>query len=205
VIVCRKEFLATLPKALYTTMLSNHYKYPCVYFDKPEFEEFGGILRGLEDELMAADDLAAEVIGNYMSLLLAKYLRRGAANALTQHHARDDRHLGHYHAFCSLLDASPIDARQPVTFYASRMGLSTKTLNDSIRKASGKTCVALLQDRLLTEVKRRLLYTSESCKEIAYDLAFRDCSYFTRFFKKLEGMTPMEFKTQWEEKYQHRA
>jgi AraC family transcriptional activator of pobA len=138
-----------------------------------------------------------------MNLLLAKCIRKHAA----EHNGESNevRHLMHYHTFCTMLDASDPDARMPVAHYAARMGLSAKVLNESIRRASGKTCIALLQDRVLTEAKRRLLYTDESCKEISYALAFKDCSYFTRFFKKLEGMTPVEFKTHWAEKYQHRA
>jgi AraC family transcriptional activator of pobA len=138
-----------------------------------------------------------------MSLLLAACIRRAAAGR--QQPAQEARHLAHYHAFCSLLDASPLDARMPIAHYAAQLGLSPKLLNESIRQASGRTCVALLQDRLLTEAKRRLLYTGESCKEIAYALAFRDCSYFSRFFRKGEGMTPVEFKAHWEEKYHQRA
>jgi AraC family transcriptional activator of pobA len=203
VIVCRKEFLAALPKALFASLQAGHYTNPCIYFETPGFEALNATLERLEAELSSPDALSAELVASNMGLLLAECIRRGTMEQAQP--AQDIRHLAHYHTFCSLLDASQIDARKPVTYYAGQMGLSPKVLNESIRSASGKTCVALVQDRVLTEAKRRLLYTDESCKEIAYALAFKDCSYFTRFFKKLEGMTPVEFKAHWEEKYQHRA
>jgi AraC-like DNA-binding protein len=200
VIICRKEFLAVLPKALYTSLLANHYSAPCISFDRPGFEGISGTVIALQAELANADAFSVPLLESHMNLLLAACMRRGAAGQGQP--SGDVRHLAHYHVFCSLLDASPLDARRPITHYARQMGLSPKVLNESIRRASGRTCLALLQDRLLTEAKRRLLYTSGSCKEIAYDLAFRDCSYFSRFFRKLEGMTPGEFKAHWEAVYQ---
>jgi len=203
VIICRKEFLAALPKALYTALLAGHYTSPCVSLDNAGFESLAGTLNDLQSELLSADSFSDGLLESHMNLLLANCIRRGAS--AREQPARDARHLDHYHAFCSMLDSSPLDARLPITHYAAQLGLSPKLLNDSIRRASGRTCAAMIQDRLLTEAKRRLLYTGESCKEIAYALAFRDCSYFSRFFRKGEGMTPVEFKSHWEEKYQHRA
>ena len=203
VIICRKEFLAALPKALYTALLGNHYTAPCIYFDAAGFEGLSATLTALQAELKGADTFSVGLLESHMSLLLATCIRRAATGRARP--AQEVRYLGHYHSFCSLLDASPLDARMPITHYAAQLGLSPKMLNESIRRASGRTCVALLQDRLLTEAKRRLLYTGESCKEIAYALGFHDCSYFTRFFRKLEGVTPGAFKAQWEEKYHHPA
>lgn len=203
VIICRKEFLAALPKTLYTALLGGHFTAPCLHFDSEGFEALSAIVAALQAEMQGSDTFSAGLLESHMCLLLAACIRRGAAGYAKP--PQEVRHLGHYHAFCSLLDASAFDARMPITYYAAQLGLSAKVLNESIRRASGRTCVALLQDRLVTEAKRRLLYTGESCKEIAYALAFRDCSYFTRFFRKLEGVPPHAFKAQWEEKYHHTA
>lgn len=201
VIVCRKEFLAALARPLHTALLEAHS--PCLSFSEEEFMLLDATISALQQELDNRDAISNALLESHMNLLLAKCVRKGA-NEHNQEMGQA-RHLMHYHTFCTMLDESDPDARMPVAHYAARMGLSAKVLNESIRRASGKTCIALLQDRLLTEAKRRLLYTDESCKEIAYALAFKDCSYFTRFFKKLEGMTPVEFKAHWAEKYQHRA
>lgn len=203
VIVCRKEFLAALQKSVHSALVGGNLKAPCIQFDSAGFKGLSTLLSALQGELDDPDSLSAGLLENHMSLLLAACIRRAASSREGQ--PQEIRHLSHFHSFCSLLDSSPVDARLPVTHYAAQLGLSTKVLNESIRRASGRTCVALIQDRLLTEAKRRLLYTDESCKEIAYSLAFRDCSYFTRFFRKLEGMTPLAFRELWEEKYHQSA
>lgn len=52
----------------------------------------------------------------------------------------------------------------------------------------------MIADRILLEAKRELYYGAESIKGIAYMLGFDDPAYFTRFFKKHEGVGPQEFK-----------
>ncbi len=201
VIICRKELLASLPKELYSTILNRFYSLPCVYFNQELYSGIAAAETALRRELELGDGLSSGLVQCHLQLLLAACIRQGAeANADT---AQNSRHLEQYHRLCELLDKSELDARLPVAHYAAQLGVSPKVLNEHIRQASGKTCAALLQDRLLTEAKRRLLYTSESCKEIAFTLGFRDTSYFNRFFRKHEGTTPLGFKQYWEEKYHH--
>jgi AraC-like DNA-binding protein len=44
------------------------------------------------------------------------------------------------------------------------------------------------------EAKRMLRYSDRPVKEIAYELGFEDVQAFSRFFKKLENMSPSDFK-----------
>ena len=45
----------------------------------------------------------------------------------------------------------------------------------------------------MLEAQRDLAYTTLSVKQIALGLGFSDAGYFTRFFQRLSGRTP----TQW--------
>lgn len=83
-----------------------------------------------------------------------------------------------------------------VSTYADALHVSTSTLNRLCQQSLGDSPKRLIQDRLLTDAKRRLIYTQQSLEEIAYTLGFKDYPYFSRFFKKLEGMTAGSYRKQ---------
>jgi AraC family transcriptional activator of pobA len=81
-----------------------------------------------------------------------------------------------------------------ISFYAERLAMTSDRLNDHVKRATGVTAGHLIRQRVLTEAKRQLVFTSQAIHEIAYDLAFSDPSHFTRFFRKQTGMTPQAFR-----------
>ncbi|HEY9361975.1 MAG TPA: helix-turn-helix transcriptional regulator [Chitinophagaceae bacterium] len=83
-----------------------------------------------------------------------------------------------------------------VSFYANLMNLSEKTLYNTCKAISEKSAQELIQQRILLEAKRLLVYSNFSVKEIATQLGFDDYSYFTRFFSKNVGFSPIQFRQQ---------
>jgi AraC family transcriptional activator of pobA len=79
-------------------------------------------------------------------------------------------------------------------FYATKLAMTADRLNDHVKRATGVTAGHLIRQRVLTEAKRQLVFTSQPIHEIAYDLAFSDPSHFARFFRKQTGTTPHEFR-----------
>jgi AraC family transcriptional activator of pobA len=79
-------------------------------------------------------------------------------------------------------------------FYAEKLAMTADRLNDHVKRATGVTAGHLIRQRVLTEAKRQLVFTSQPIHEIAYDLAFSDPSHFARFFRKQTGTTPHEFR-----------
>ena len=78
--------------------------------------------------------------------------------------------------------------------YAGLLYITPNHLNALCQDLLGKTAGDLIRDRVLLEAKRLLTNAGISVTQIAYDLNFQDNSYFNRFFKKNEGMTPEEFR-----------
>jgi AraC family transcriptional regulator, transcriptional activator of pobA len=81
-----------------------------------------------------------------------------------------------------------------LSFYAEKLAMTSDRLNDHVKRASGVTAGHLIRQRVLTEAKRQLVFSNQPIHEIAYDLAFSDPSHFTRFFRKVTGMTPQAFR-----------
>ncbi|RYY55898.1 MAG: AraC family transcriptional regulator [Chitinophagaceae bacterium] len=78
--------------------------------------------------------------------------------------------------------------------YAKLLSVTPNHLNAVCRELLGKTAGEMIRDRLLLESKRLLVNAGMTVREIAYELDFRDNSYFGRFFKKYTGQTPEEFR-----------
>jgi len=80
---------------------------------------------------------------------------------------------------------------------ANQMTVTKRYLSDTLKKETGKTTTEHLQLYLIDEAKNMLLKPNKSIAEVAYELGFEYPQYFSRLFKKKEGISP----TQYIEKY----
>lgn len=78
-------------------------------------------------------------------------------------------------------------------FYAKKMELSSKRLNEIVKKVSGITITQMLHNRLILEAKREMVSQDKTIQEISVELGFENPSYFSKFFKKHEKLTPKEY------------
>lgn len=83
---------------------------------------------------------------------------------------------------------------QPVSFYAEKLHVSPKQLNTLTKAYLNKTIADLIHERLIAEAKRLLVHSGMTVSEVAYSLNFSDNSYFNRFFKRSERITPEQFR-----------
>jgi len=77
---------------------------------------------------------------------------------------------------------------------ARSLGVSRNWLNQLVRRETGANLTDHLQRRLMLESKRLLAHSDLNVSEIAYQLGFRDASYFTRLFRQGEQVSPREFR-----------
>ncbi|MDY7579261.1 4-hydroxyphenylacetate catabolism regulatory protein HpaA [Herbaspirillum sp. RTI4] len=78
--------------------------------------------------------------------------------------------------------------------YAVALSLTESRLNDICRRVADIPSKRLVHDRLLQEAKRRLLFSAVSISELAYELGFKDVSYFSRFFRMHVAFAPGEWR-----------
>ncbi|WP_298608994.1 helix-turn-helix domain-containing protein [uncultured Thiothrix sp.] len=81
-----------------------------------------------------------------------------------------------------------------VQAYAKALHMSVSSLNRLCQEKAGNSAKALIQERVLLEAKRRLIYTQESLERVAESLGFKDPAYFSRFFKNLAGVPPSDYR-----------
>lgn len=78
--------------------------------------------------------------------------------------------------------------------YASLLYITPNHLNALSKEYLRLSAGEVIRNRILLEAKRLLVIRRHTIGEIAYELNFSDNSYFTKFFKKMEGITPEEFR-----------
>ncbi len=68
------------------------------------------------------------------------------------------------------------------------------TLCKLFKQHTGKTVIEYLNDKKLVVAKHKILNTEKTLTEIAYELNFDSIHYFTRFFKKMTGISPKQYR-----------
>lgn len=81
-----------------------------------------------------------------------------------------------------------------VNYLAGKLSVSTRYLSDVLRQETGKTALEHIHIYLIKEAKNLLLSSENNVAGIAYDLGFESPSYFTRLFKKVVGVTPVQYR-----------
>lgn len=81
-----------------------------------------------------------------------------------------------------------------VSWCAEQLFLSPNYFGDLIKKETGNTALNYIQNRLISEAKKRMFDASKTINHIATELGFRYQQHFTRLFKQKTGITPNEFR-----------
>lgn len=81
-----------------------------------------------------------------------------------------------------------------IELIAENLSVSQRYLSDTLKKETGKTSTEHLQLYLIDEAKNILLNPNKTVAEVAYELGFEYPPYFSRLFKKKEGISPTEYR-----------
>ena len=79
--------------------------------------------------------------------------------------------------------------------YAEMIGVTPNHLTQTVKILTGKTSSQIIKAKQLLEIKRLLVHTNLTVSEIANLLNFEDQSYFTKFFKRETGITPLQYRS----------
>jgi AraC-like DNA-binding protein len=172
-----------------------------VYFPDSLTEQF---LAGLYSRMRAdADkdyDYKDELFRSYLSLIFHEAIQMRSAGT------KMDKSTPRVAAeFIRLLNRQfPVDLplqaialKKPADF-ANRIAVHINYLNTAVQKATGKSTTTHISERLFAEAKSLLSYTDYTIAEIASGLGYEYQSYFNRFFRKYAGITPSDYRKNFE-------
>lgn len=125
--------------------------------------------------------------------LLTMFLIKLQASSTIEPPTANGQYLKHFMAFKRLLERHYTATRDAKAF-AEMLGLSYRLLNKVCKEVQQKTAKAFIDDFVTLEIKRQLVSTSLSTKQITYACGFDEPANFVKFFKKHTGLTPTAFR-----------
>lgn len=81
-----------------------------------------------------------------------------------------------------------------ISYYAARMCLTERYLSTVVRQASGTTAKDWIDRALITRIKLELRHTEKSASQLAEEFHFANPSFFSKYFRRLTGLTPLAFR-----------
>ncbi|MEM1324259.1 MAG: helix-turn-helix transcriptional regulator [Bacteroidota bacterium] len=164
---------------------------PKIQLSESAFEEIAAIVQRIENEYFnIRDDHSLNIIRSELHILITKLYR---IKSQQRKMVVERRYLSEFIHLQSLVEQKVTTTRS-VKEYAQMMGCSTKTLNNITKSIINKTAKAFIGEICIKQIKRLLINTSLSVKEIAYTSGFEEVPNFYKYFKHHSQTTPEQFR-----------
>ncbi|SHM57350.1 helix-turn-helix domain-containing protein [Flavobacterium saccharophilum] len=161
---------------------------PKIPVSEIDFPFILNLFKRLQHEYVSSEKVNLEIVQSY---LMALFCEMNKSNIKTTKSTSAATTLSS--KFKALI-YDHIKINHQVNYYASLLNVTPNHLNKSIKAATGKSATNWIDETILLEAKYLLYQTTFSVSEIAMQVGHEDQSYFSRFFKKHEGMTPVQYR-----------
>lgn len=164
---------------------------PVINPSSQEVETLSTVWKMLEQEMASQDNLQQEMLQMMLKriLILCARIYKTQENYGSVEHANVDI-IREY----NFLVEQHFKEKHAVADYATMLNKSPKTLSNLFKKVGNKSPLQYIHERKILEARRMLSYTDKHVTEISYELGFTEVQAFSRFFKKHETVSPVEFK-----------
>lgn len=191
VIVTENDFLPTVQGS---NLVDFYGQYGNAFSLTAEEWEHTGIFFNLLWETIQRSPFRREVIQYMVTALLydIKYMRDQKQTSASLRPSRQEEVLNR---FITLVNEYSKQERS-IGFYADKLCLTPHYLSTVIREASGQTVMEWINQAVILEAKVLLKHSDLLVFQISDELNFPNPSFFSKFFKRMTGMTPAEYQKQ---------
>ena len=164
---------------------------PKLQLGETEFEEIAAHIERIKQEYQRINDAySLGIIRSELHILVTKLYR---IKSQDDQLIPEKKYLSDFIRFQNLVEKQ-VKRTTRVKEYAQMLGVSTKTLNAISKSIVNKTAKEFIDEICIKQIKRLLINTSLSIKEIAYDTGFEETTNFYKYFKRRVDMTPEQFR-----------
>ncbi len=164
---------------------------PKVQLSPKEFQEVLKLIEEINEEYFTTNDgYSLGIIRSQLHILITKLYRIKSRQKQVRFHRK---YLAEFVDFQKLVE-DHVTQYSKVIKYAQMMGISTKTLNTITRTIVNKSAKEFIDEIYAKQIKRLLINTEYSIKEVAYRLGFEETTNFYKYFKRQTRMTPEQFR-----------
>lgn len=196
-IVFSKESLINVDKNIRDKVYSNVYSsgQGITYLEIDD--SIGNILQSITAEIkreLSAPEkkcMHNEYMAFLLSLFLINLLRSKRENQ--KGNIESSNSIDYFNSFYNLVEKN-FAQHHSVQYYAERLCISNSSLYKIVKQYSQSTPSEIIDNRVAAEAKRLLTSTDLSNKEVAEVLNFKDDSHFNKFFKRITGCSPKDFR-----------
>ncbi len=96
-------------------------------------------------------------------------------------------------SFNNLIEES-FTRHRSVGFYAARLNVHPNHLNFLVKKYNNSSAKQMIDQKIIQEAKYLLSSSPLTIKEIAHRLGFENSGYFSLFFRRGVGHSPVEYR-----------
>lgn len=164
---------------------------PNVQLSKIEYNEIIILInQAVKEYLKVSDSHSPIIIECLFQIILTKLFRIKSNDLFT---FQVNGYLPLFLDFQLLVENNCFGNRK-VTFYANKMGITTRTLNNITNRIVHMSAKKFINELFIIKSKRLIINSKESLTEIAYKVGFGDPSNFFKHFIKYAGISPSSFK-----------
>ncbi|MCF1422886.1 helix-turn-helix domain-containing protein [Mangrovimonas futianensis] len=161
-----------------------------VILDAGEFSKINNYAIQILELFQNLSPIKKEQIRFYIKIMLLEIIE--AAHQNYQGFQAPDQ-LDVFARFKTLIEAN-FKSKRTVAYYKDELQITSKKLNEICKSKTGNTALNIIHERILTEIKRLLLFSGKNHKEIAFELGFDSPSALNKFVYAKLKETPSELK-----------